>query len=376
MTRMGLVRLDGEDIALTDEGRAYALRMVRTHRIWERYLADRTGVGSGEWHTLAERLEHGARGRGGRTACRQHGRPAVRSAWRPHPDCRWRPSPGSRGAAIRHSPRDAALASCTSKTSPSRSIARSGPRASTIGSRDCGWSESMPPASSSSVEGRPVTMEPAGGAEPHRRAAWRTTPRRRGSSGSTPFEPGEEGSRGSRWEDRCRAPSAAGCSTSAWCRAPWSAPSSSSLSGDPMAYRIRGAVIALRRAQADDILIRRRRSTRRPRDARSSASACRGCGNRGESLIQLGVAPGPLGLPRGPGRQSEHRQEHRLQRADRPAAAHRQLARQDGRARRGDVQARAGSRSRSSTCPAPTRCRRRAPTRKWRATSCSSASRT
>jgi len=31
-----------------------------------------------------------------------------------------------------------------------------------------------------------------------------------------------------------------------------------SLSGDPVAYRIRGAVIALRRAQADDILIRRR----------------------------------------------------------------------------------------------------------------------
>jgi DtxR family Mn-dependent transcriptional regulator len=31
-----------------------------------------------------------------------------------------------------------------------------------------------------------------------------------------------------------------------------------SLSGDPVAYRIRGAVIALRRAQAEDILIRRR----------------------------------------------------------------------------------------------------------------------
>jgi len=30
-----------------------------------------------------------------------------------------------------------------------------------------------------------------------------------------------------------------------------------SLSGDPVAYRIRGAMIALRRAQADGILIRR-----------------------------------------------------------------------------------------------------------------------
>jgi len=34
----------------------------------------------------------------------------------------------------------------------------------------------------------------------------------------------------------------------------------SSLSGDPTAYRIRGALIALRRAQADEILIRRRAS--------------------------------------------------------------------------------------------------------------------
>jgi len=43
---------------LTDAGRDNALRLVRTHRLWERYLADRTGVPAGEWHEEAERMEH------------------------------------------------------------------------------------------------------------------------------------------------------------------------------------------------------------------------------------------------------------------------------------------------------------------------------
>lgn len=59
LERLGLARLDAEDIVLTDEGRAHALRIVRTHRIWERYLADRTGVDPAQWHAQAERHEHG-----------------------------------------------------------------------------------------------------------------------------------------------------------------------------------------------------------------------------------------------------------------------------------------------------------------------------
>ncbi|MFW5950659.1 MAG: FeoA domain-containing protein, partial [Gemmatimonadota bacterium] len=43
---------------LTEPGRRYALRILRTHRLWERYLADRTGVPAGEWHAEAERVEH------------------------------------------------------------------------------------------------------------------------------------------------------------------------------------------------------------------------------------------------------------------------------------------------------------------------------
>jgi len=53
----GLVRPDRNTV-LTEDGRRYALRMIRTHRLWERYLADRTGVHPVEWHEQAEAQEH------------------------------------------------------------------------------------------------------------------------------------------------------------------------------------------------------------------------------------------------------------------------------------------------------------------------------
>ncbi len=43
---------------LTDSGREVARGIVRKHRLWERYLAERTGVGPGEWHAQADRREH------------------------------------------------------------------------------------------------------------------------------------------------------------------------------------------------------------------------------------------------------------------------------------------------------------------------------
>lgn len=47
-----------DTMQLTGDGRTYALRIIRTHRLWERYLADRTGVAPGEWHERAEHQEH------------------------------------------------------------------------------------------------------------------------------------------------------------------------------------------------------------------------------------------------------------------------------------------------------------------------------
>lgn len=54
----GLVESRAEGFQLTSEGRSYALRMIRIHRLWERYFADNTGIAETEWHAKAEKLEH------------------------------------------------------------------------------------------------------------------------------------------------------------------------------------------------------------------------------------------------------------------------------------------------------------------------------
>lgn len=53
-----LVTLDGEDIQLTPRGQTVALHIIRAHRLWERYLADETGFDEAEWHGRAEEWEH------------------------------------------------------------------------------------------------------------------------------------------------------------------------------------------------------------------------------------------------------------------------------------------------------------------------------
>ena len=43
---------------LTDEGRQYALRIIRVHRLWESYLSRETGMAPTTWHREAEIREH------------------------------------------------------------------------------------------------------------------------------------------------------------------------------------------------------------------------------------------------------------------------------------------------------------------------------
>jgi len=58
LTESDFVHPGREGLTLTKVGRESALRLVRTHRLWERYLADRTGVPAVEWHDEAEIMEH------------------------------------------------------------------------------------------------------------------------------------------------------------------------------------------------------------------------------------------------------------------------------------------------------------------------------
>jgi DtxR family Mn-dependent transcriptional regulator len=56
--RMGLVLAHGGGLALTPLGRALALQIIRAHRIWERYMTDELGATLGDVHAMAEAREH------------------------------------------------------------------------------------------------------------------------------------------------------------------------------------------------------------------------------------------------------------------------------------------------------------------------------
>ena len=57
--RLDLLHHDDSALRLTSAGRRDALRVIRIHRLWERYLADETGLDAREWHAHAEHREHG-----------------------------------------------------------------------------------------------------------------------------------------------------------------------------------------------------------------------------------------------------------------------------------------------------------------------------
>ena len=58
LEEMGLVISEPDSIHLTTNGRSYALRVIRIHRVWEKYLSEETGVSEKDWHHEAELQEH------------------------------------------------------------------------------------------------------------------------------------------------------------------------------------------------------------------------------------------------------------------------------------------------------------------------------
>ena len=53
-----LLTVSGDSIQLTPSGREAALHIIRAHRLYEHYLAEETGYEESEWHGQAERYEH------------------------------------------------------------------------------------------------------------------------------------------------------------------------------------------------------------------------------------------------------------------------------------------------------------------------------
>ena len=58
MASLNLIRIDQSNLILTDEGRDYALKIIRVHRLYEKYLSEKTGIDKLEWHDRAEAMEH------------------------------------------------------------------------------------------------------------------------------------------------------------------------------------------------------------------------------------------------------------------------------------------------------------------------------
>jgi DtxR family Mn-dependent transcriptional regulator len=53
-----LIKLEKDSYKLTSNGNEYALQIIRAHRLWEKYLSEKTGFHKKEWHERAEKKEH------------------------------------------------------------------------------------------------------------------------------------------------------------------------------------------------------------------------------------------------------------------------------------------------------------------------------
>ena len=61
--RHGLIRSTSKGLELTEDGKQLAVSVIRAHRLWERYLADEAGMPLSRVHAEANRREHDRDGR-------------------------------------------------------------------------------------------------------------------------------------------------------------------------------------------------------------------------------------------------------------------------------------------------------------------------
>lgn len=250
----GLARSAGAMVELTEPGRLYALQVIRSHRLWERYLADRTGLEPSEWHAEAEQREH--------TLTPSEADALSASLGHPRYDPHGDPIPGADGwmppaagiplttlsvgdaAAIVHledEPPEAYDRLVRAGLGPGTRLEVLSSSAGELRIRASGREHVLDPvvASKISVERLPT----GGGPEPDVETL-------------AVLRPGES-ARVVRISAACQGPQrrrlldlgvVPGTRITARLR---------SAAGDPVAYEIRGALIALRREQAEWILVRR-----------------------------------------------------------------------------------------------------------------------
>lgn len=244
---------DGEGLSLTPAGRSYALRIVRTHRLWERYLADRTGVIPGEWHAAADDAEHALSEAEVEGLAIRMGHPLYDPHGDPIPTATGE-LPPARGVALPTLATGDSACVVHIEDEPEELFRVLHAEGLRVGSRvrlDVNEADGVRLL----VEGRAIHLTPA--------AARNLTVERTPAAEHEPdverldaLRPGES-AEVIRLSATVQGPSRRrlldlGVVPGTVIRADLS-----SASGDPVAYRIRGALIALRRVQAHEILVRR-----------------------------------------------------------------------------------------------------------------------
>ncbi len=255
MHERDLLKMEEGEFRLTPSGRDYSLHIIRAHRLWERYLADETGVAEAEWHDWAERYEHTLSQGQADVLSAQLGNPTHD----PHGD----PIPTTDGTMVLH--RDRPL-TAVAIDEPVRivhvedepqavyeQLVAEGLHPGMVGRitevsphRIRFWADGeehvLAPIVAANISVVPLPEEPEAGSVRHQQLS--------------DLKPGEKAkvldiSRTCRRGERRRFMDL-GILPGTVIEAELSSPS-----GDPMAYRIRGAVIGLRREQAEAIYISR-----------------------------------------------------------------------------------------------------------------------
>ncbi|MGD9902679.1 MAG: FeoA domain-containing protein [Vicinamibacterales bacterium] len=256
--RLALVVHDEASLRLTPDGRREALRVIRIHRLWERYLADETGLDAREWHAHAERREHGTTAAQAEALAATLGHPR----YDPHGDPIPMPSgelPPHQGVPLTQLQPDQAAEIVHLEDEPDAVFAQIVAAGLTPGMR-VRLIERTPQRLRFEAEADEVVLAPVVAANVTVLPIERPHDGPAGPSGATmrlsAIAPGESadvvalaaGCRGAQRRRLLDLGVVPGTRVTSELRGP---------SGDPTAYRIRGALIALRRDQAHHILVTR-----------------------------------------------------------------------------------------------------------------------
>lgn len=250
--KLGMLAPAAAGYQLTPAGRREALRVIRIHRLWEKYLADQTGLDETRWHDEADRREHALSPAAVDALEAALGHPRFDPHGDPIPTAAG-DMPPSRGQPLTRLAAGQSATVSHVEDEPNAVYAQLVAQGLTVGTR-LRVLEASPDRLRLEVEGDEHVLAPVVAANvtvvPDRdppRAAVRTV--------RLSAIPLGESARVVALAPACRGPERRRLLDLGLVPGTVIAGELAGGGGDPVAYRIRGALIALRRSQADHVLV-------------------------------------------------------------------------------------------------------------------------